>query len=326
MMTRLVILDRLRSSSAWVTGSDIGAELHITRSAVAKHVQALRIAGYSIEACCGRGYRFVSPSSSLLAPEVRRLSKCATMGKTRYMHFAAVGSTNTSARELAERGGPEGAVVVAEMQLAGKGRKGRDWASPPETGIYATLLLRPTLPLEDTPLLTLISAIAAAKAVAEATGLEPMIKWPNDILVNGKKVAGILTEVSSDVDRVEFALIGLGINVNTPLDALPERPIFPATSLAIEAGAPQSRTAILAKWLDHFEVAYNQLIAGERRSLLDQWKSLANIIGRRATIQRVHDTVEGAITDIDADGALLLKTPKGDLLRILSGDVSFSGS
>ncbi len=323
MRTRTAILNELRACGTWITGAAMGEALGVSRAAVSAHVRALRRAGYDIEAVRSRGYRFRAASEQLIAAEVHRLSKCQTMGQSTFVHHMSIHSTNASARELAEQGCPEGTLVVAEEQTEGKGRKGRDWASPPGTGIYATLALRPRLPLEDTPLLTLLSAVAAAEAIRAITTLRASIKWPNDILINGRKVAGILTEVSSDVDQVEFALIGMGLNVNTPAEDLPDRPIFPATSLAIEAGAPQPRAALLAKWLDLFEAEYTLLLQGKRHRLLERWKELANITGKHATIKRVHDSVSGTIEDIDADGALLLRTPDGTCVRILSGDVKF---
>jgi len=307
----------------WLTGDALSCDLGISRAAVSKHVRALRQAGYQIDTAPNRGYCFRSAPDLLLADEVQPMATSKIIGKSQYQHYNTIGSTNAEARRMAEAGCPEGTLVVAEEQTSGKGRKGREWISPRQTGIYATLVLRPTLPLEDTPLLTLLAAIATAEAIIASTGTTPTIKWPNDILVNGKKVAGILTEVSSEVDRVEFALIGIGLNVNTPAKVLPKRLIFPATSLAIETGTPQHRPALLARWLEHFETEYAQLTAGNRQPLLDHWKTLASIIGRRVTIRRIHDSVSGTVEDIDCDGALLLHTPDGQSLRILSGDVSF---
>jgi len=302
----------------------MGKELGVSRAAISAHVKALQKAGYGIVSAGRRGYRLESAPDLLSAFEVHPLSAATTMGKVRYVYEQTIDSTNTRARHLAEKGCPEGTVVIAEEQTEGKGRKGREWVSPSGMGIYATLVLRPRLPLEDTPLLTLVTAVATADAINRAAGMTPTIKWPNDILVNDRKTAGILTEVSSDVDQVDFALIGLGLNVNTPEEELPRRPIFPATSLAIESGKPQSRAALLAAWLDCFETEYAQLIAGKRERLLERWKSRAMIMGRNVTIRRVHDTVEGTITDIDMDGALLLDTREGERQRILSGDITFA--
>jgi BirA family transcriptional regulator, biotin operon repressor / biotin---[acetyl-CoA-carboxylase] ligase len=323
MNSRSSILHKLRSTDDWLTGDTLSENLNISRAAVSKHVRALRQLGYEIETAPNRGYCLKSAPDLLLADEVQPLAKSKTIGQTGYKYFATVGSTNTEARRLAEKGAPEGTIVIAEEQTAGKGRKGRDWVSPKQTGIYATLILRPTLPIEDTPLLTLLAAVATCEAIVTSTGIPPTIKWPNDILMNGKKVAGILTEVSSEVDRVEFALIGMGLNVNTPAEALPERMIFPASSLAAETGTPVKRTALLACWLEEIETEYAQLIAGNRNALLDHWKALSGIMGRRVRIQRVHDSISGTIEDIDSDGALLLITPDGESLRVLSGDVSF---
>ncbi len=323
MSTRSSILRQLRSADDWITGDLLSRDLGISRAAVSKQVRALRDSGYSITTVPNRGYRFESAPDLLLADEILPLTTCRTFGKARYTHFHSVGSTNAQAHGLAEDGCPEGTVVVAEEQTEGKGRKGRDWSSPAGTGIYATLVLRPPLPLEDTPLLTLLTGVAAANAIIEATALPATIKWPNDLLVHEKKVAGVLTEVSSDIDRVDFVLIGFGLNVNTAPADLPRRPIFPATSLAAEVGTPQARKEILALWLANMESEYTKLLAGKRKRLLERWKALAGIIGRSATITRVTGDISGTVTDIDSDGALLLKTADGSEHRILSGDVKF---
>jgi BirA family biotin operon repressor/biotin-[acetyl-CoA-carboxylase] ligase len=323
MTTRSSILRQLRATDAWLTGDTLSGDLNISRAAVSKHVRALRELGYVIATAPNRGYHFQSAPNLLLADEVQPLATSKTIGQTAYSHFTTIGSTNTEAKRLAEKGHPEGTLVVAEEQTAGKGRKGRDWISPKQTGIYATLILRPTLPIEDTPLLTLMTAVATCEAIIAATGITPTIKWPNDILVNGKKVAGILTEVSSEVDRVEFALIGFGLNVNTSKRELPKRALFPATSLSAETGNHHPRALLLACWLDRMEREYRQLQAGERTPLLEHWKSLTDIMGRRVVIDRVHDTVQGTVFDIDSDGALRVKAPNGESLRVLSGDVRF---
>jgi len=307
----------------WLTGEILSQDLNISRAAVSKHVSNLRKLGYQIETAPNRGYHFQSAPDLLLGDEVQPLTKSRFIGQAGYVHYTTIGSTNAEARQLAEQGRPEGTLVVAEEQTAGKGCKGRDWASPKHRGIYATLILRPTLLIEDTPLLTLLAAVATCEAIMASTGVTPTIKWPNDILLNGKKIAGILTEVFSEIDSVEFALIGIGLNVNTPARELPKRLIFPATSLCAEMGTPLDRKTILARWLEQMEVEYTQLTTGNRSQLLEHWKSLAHIEGRRAVIQRVNDTIKGTIEDIDPDGALRLRTQNGESVRVLSGDVSF---
>ena len=323
MNKRSSILHLLRSGDTWISSNTLCRELDISRAAISKHVKSLRQLGYLIKTAPNRGYRFISAPDLLLPDEVLPLCSSSTMGKAQYHHHRTITSTNSEARSLAEAGCPEGTLVVAETQTAGKGRKGREWVSPQNSGIYASLVLRPYLPLEDTPLLTLMTAVVTAEAIIEATGITPTIKWPNDILVNGRKTAGILTEVSSEIDSVEYALIGIGINVNTPVKALPKRPIFPASSLAVESGASQSRTELLAKWLGIFELEYLKLIGGSRTQLLNHWKSLSDIIGRQVTINRINETITGTITDIDSDGALRLKTKGGKIRKVLSGDIKY---
>jgi len=323
MNTRSSILYKLRNNEGWISSASLCQELNISRAAISKQVKILCEHGYDIATAPRRGYCYKSAPNLLLSNEVLPQCRAKTVGRAQYHHNLTIDSTNTFARNLAESGCPHGTLIVAETQTDGKGRKDRDWVSPAGCGIYATLVLRPTLAPEDTPLLTLMTAIAAAESIIETTNLNPVIKWPNDILVNGKKIAGILTELSSDMDRVEYVLIGIGINVNTPRKQLPKRPIFPASSLAGESGKKYSRQKLLAKFLEIFETEYKNLIKGNRQQLLDHWKSLSDIIGRQVTIKRINDAPSGVITDIDSDGALQLKTKTGEFIKILSGDISY---
>ncbi len=262
-------------------------------------------------------------NESLTAATVLPLAAARVLGKSRYQHLQTTGSTNADAHRLGEDGAPHGTLVVAESQTQGKGRQGRDWISPTGQGIYATLLLRPSgLAVEDTPLLTLLAAVAAVEAINRTCpGLGPSIKWPNDILVRQRKVAGILSEAAYAGQTLDFVLVGIGINVNTPVEALPRRPLYPATSLATEAGHPLSRHALLAHWLTRMEDWLLILMEGGHVSLREQWMQYAGMTGRQVTVQQQSESIQGTVTGIANDGSLLLRTTDGQIQRILSGDV-----
>ncbi len=261
----------------------------------------------------------------LSAMHVLPLAGTGQIGRQVYQYLQTTASTNTDARALAVAGAPHGSLVVAETQTAGRGRHDRPWLSPPGQGIYATLLLRPSgLPAAQSPLLTLLAAVAAVEAITRTVpGLVPSIKWPNDILIGGRKVAGILAEMDDGMAAAPCILLGIGINVNTPLDRLPERPIYPATSLALEAGHAVSRAALLAAWLQRVEHWLERLESGQHEALLARWTECACMTGRRVSVTRQTGVVQGIASGIDTDGALLLRTDDNHTLRILSGDLRF---
>jgi BirA family biotin operon repressor/biotin-[acetyl-CoA-carboxylase] ligase len=323
MNNRNVILKKLRSADGWVSSALLCRDCSISRAAVSKHIKNLRDSGYEIEACTNRGYRFISAPDLLTSNEIMHLCRTNIIG-SEFHHFMSLSSTNEHARKLAENNAPDGTLVIAESQTNGHGRKGRHWESPTGSGIYVTLILRPKLPLERTPLLTLAASVAVADAVAQTTGTLPAIKWPNDILLNDGKIAGILTEVSAEIDYVDYVLVGIGINVNTRLELLPERPIFPATSIAAETSSQHSRRRILADLLQNFDQLYLQMQSDDSGTMLKRWKNFSNTIGRRVTITMVNKTLRGTVTDIGDDGALILKTSRGHSQKIFSGDISFN--
>ncbi len=324
MSTRDAVLNHLKASPDWLSGQAISDDLGCSRAAVAKHMRTLEREGYRIESAPRRGYRLAGVPDRLIASEVQPLLHTDTFGRECYQHADTTGSTNDDARILAAKGCPSGALVVAETQSAGRGRHGREWVSPPGGGIYATLVLRPQLALEHVPLFTLTAAVAAADAVAAVCDLAPTIKWPNDLLVNSRKVVGILTEAVSEVESVDFLLIGIGINVNTPAVQLPERPIYPASSLAIEAGRPLDRKALLAAWVERMEFWNTRLEARAFDELLSAWHAYAGIIGRGVIITQPHGEVHGTVQGTAEDGALLLERDDGTHCRILSGDLRFA--
>ena len=244
------ILELLRRQEGFLSGEDIGRELSITRAAVWKGIKKLREEGYEIEAVTNRGYRLTNPETMYNKRELEQGLKTKTMGQSIYF-YEETDTTNNRARELAQEGAPEGTLVVAEKQTAGRGRRGKVWESPLGTGIWMSLVLRPQIMPAEASVLTLLCGLATAEAIKAETGLSAGIKWPNDILINGKKAVGILTEMDCEMSEVHFVIPGIGINVNTA--SFPPEIADIATSLYLECGKTVSRRRLVHKVLERLE-------------------------------------------------------------------------
>lgn len=314
-----ILLSMMTESKEYISGEDISRRLGVSRTAVWKYIEDLRKAGYVIEALPRRGYRLLERPDKLLPTEVRSGLSTKILGQVVH-YFPQVGSTNDVARKLAQQGADEGTLVVAEEQTSGRGRRGRNWLSPAGTGIFASLVLRPNLLPAQAPVLTLTAAVAGAEAIRQLTNLPVGIKWPNDLLINGRKVAGILTEISAEIDSIFYVIIGIGINVNT--NSFPDELKDIATSLAREGGQAVSRQRLLQLFLLRLEKWYYSLLEGGQDKVLDRWRELSVTLGRQVTIFSPNFTVQGLALDIDQEGALLLQTADHKIVRILSGDVS----
>ncbi|GAB4415011.1 MAG: biotin--[acetyl-CoA-carboxylase] ligase [Thermodesulfovibrionales bacterium] len=235
---------------------------------------------------------------------------------------AAVDSTNTLAMVLGDKGAPHGTVVVADMQYKGRGRLGRTWVSPPGVNIYMSVLLRPAIKSEDATLLTIMAAVACARAIRTATGLQVKIKWPNDLMVSDKKVGGILTEIKSCERRIIFAVIGVGINVNASMEDFPPDVRSAATSIRNETAKEQSRDLLIADILNELDRWYAILIMAGRKTLLDEWRCHTSTLKRSVTVTLGKEVYSGIAEDIDDEGMLMLKLPSGVLKKISAGDLT----
>jgi BirA family biotin operon repressor/biotin-[acetyl-CoA-carboxylase] ligase len=262
----------------------------------------------------------MSVSDILLPCEIVEGLDTEVFGRKEIIHYRETDSTNARARELADGGAPEGTLVVAERQTRGRGRKGRAWFSPPGAGIYASLILRPSMPANETTRITFLTAVAAAEALLHLTELDVRIKWPNDLLVNGKKIAGILTEINTERGALDYAVVGLGMNVNTP--GFPDDIKETATSVLIETGKPFPRTGILREYLKRQEENLRGLQTSGFEPILRRWKELADTIGRRIRVEMTDKTYVGRVENIDPQGVLILKDREGVSHRIVSGDVA----
>lgn len=324
---KLDVLQRLKGRMGeWVSGDELSQGLGITRAAVSKHIASIKQQGYLVESAPGKGYLLTETPDLLSEEEIQDGLATQRMGQAGVIHFAETDSTNVRAREAAMDGAPEGTLLVAESQTAGKGRKGRSWLAGPGEGLLFSLILRPRIEPSRAALITLMTAVSVAEAIIEETGIEARIKWPNDILVHGKKLSGILTEMSMELDAVDHVITGVGLNVNTPPDAFDESIVSIATSIFAETGKPHSRVKLLKAILTKFESCYDTLVDEGAGTILCRWKELSDIIGRRVRVDLVRGEVSGVVDDIAPDGVLLLKDDAGEFHRILSGDVIYQES
>ena len=321
------ILTALRRAGVGsVSGADLAQQLGMSRAAVWARIEELRKLGYEITANPHQGYRLLSTPDALHADDLlARLPDNQIVGRDIRV-FEETNSTNDVAEKLARDGVKEGVVVFAEAQKKGRGRLGRHWLSPARKGLWFSVLLRPDLRPQSATQLTVVAATALARAIRRQTNLTPEIKWPNDILLRGKKVAGILTELSAELDHIKFVIIGIGVDVNLTSTDLPPDLRKLATSLRIESGHPVSRPELAAAVLRELDADYARLRAGQFEALADEWVAQCTTIGRSVTI-RIGDRVQRGVAEaLDAEGALLLRTQHGRLERILGGDVTVEKS
>jgi len=312
-------LQVLRAASDAISGERLAAQLGLSRAAVWKRVHRLKAQGYVIEGSPRRGYRLLGLPDKLLPEEVLQGLKARVFTGPVH-HFETLNSTNDLAKDLAARGAPEGTVVVAEAQTGGRGRLGREWNSPPGVGLYVSLILRPPLPPMELPQITLTTAVAVVRAVHRVASLAPGIKWPNDLLLNGKKLAGILTEMETESDRIRYVVVGLGVNVNNP-DFPPELAAT-ATSLTLAVGGAFSRVQLLQAWLEEFEALYGWFLNQRFPEILEEWKRHTVTLGRAVTVRQGTRQISGKALDVAPDGALLLRTDNGELVRVTSGEIT----
>ena len=317
------ILRQLRTTNEYVSGQMLCDELGVSRTAVWKAINQLKEEGYTIEAVQNKGYKITGYPDILTAEEIEsQLNPGDTVKKVVYA--PEIDSTNNEVRRMAEQGAPEGTLVVAENQTAGKGRRGRRWDSPKGSGIWYSFLLRPEFAPEHASMLTLLAAMAVQNSVKEVTGLDGLIKWPNDIVVNGKKVCGILTEMSTEEDAIRYVVVGIGINANTT--DFPEEIRATATSLALELGHPVCRAAVINGVMCAFEEYYGRYRETLDMSLLKELynQKLVNA-EREVKVLAPGGDYTGISHGINDAGELIVELPDGSIREINSGEVSVRG-
>jgi BirA family biotin operon repressor/biotin-[acetyl-CoA-carboxylase] ligase len=316
------ILGWLREARGALSGEELARRLGCSRAAVCKRMAALRRQGYRIEARHAAGYALAAMPDRVgpaeLAPHLR--------GNWREVHwFETVDSTQRVARELARAGAPEGTIVVAEGQTAGRGRLGRSWHAPPGMNLYCSILLRPPLPPAAVPQIALVAGTAVAAAIAEETGVRPAIKWPNDVLLGGRKVAGILTEMDSEVERVHHVIAGIGVNLNAPRASFPPELRPKASSLLAATGRRVDRAAFTARLLAALEARYGRYLSVGFSSVRSEWESFSCLTGTEVRVASPSGELTGRVLGLDDDGALRLRRAGGRVVRIVAGEVTVRG-
>jgi len=317
------ILKALRSEkNGSVSGAELSQKLGVSRAAIWARIDDLRKLGYDIEASPHLGYRLVSVPDVLHADDLRsRLPGVKVVGRDIRV-FQETTSTNDIIEKLARDGVKEGVVVFAESQTKGRGRLGRKWISPPAKGLWFSVLLRPDLRPQAATQLTVATATALARAIRRQTNLSPEIKWPNDILIGERKVAGILTELSAELDHVKYLILGIGVDVNLSASEFPVELRKIATSLKIETGRAVNRADLATAILEELDADYARICSGQFESVAAEWEEQCATIGRNVAIRIGDRAIQGRAESLDSDGALLLRTEHGRLERIIGGDVT----
>ena len=317
------ILKMLRETDGYISGQELCNKFGVSRTAIWKVMKQLKEAGYNIEAQQNKGYHIVSAPDVMDAAELKSIWKPKWVG-CEILYFDSIDSTNTKAQELAEKGYPSGTLVVADKQIAGKGRRGRNWESPSGCGIFMTLMLKPDINPNNASMLTLVSALAVAKALADITGKDAKIKWPNDIVIDGRKVCGILTEMSAQFDYINNIVIGIGINVNN--SSFPEEISATASSLRLLSGGKKYRRAeIIEKIMEYFEKYYSIFLETEDLSaLVDEYDAMLVNMKKQVKVLDPKEPFEGKAMGITKTGELIVDTWESRKL-VSSGEVSVRG-
>ncbi|HIX14144.1 MAG TPA: biotin--[acetyl-CoA-carboxylase] ligase [Candidatus Hungatella pullicola] len=316
------VLKALKECDGYLSGQELCSQLGVSRAAVWKVIRQLEGEGYDIEAVRNRGYRLVGQKNAFGQAE---LECCldGSFGKP-VQYYPVVDSTNTRAKALAEEGASHGTLVVADCQESGKGRRGRSWTSPSGVNLYMSLILRPDILPSLASMVTLVAALAVRKGILETAGCETQIKWPNDLVSGGKKVCGILTEMSAELEGIHYIVVGIGINAN--IDAFPPEVAETATSIFLETGERISRSRLAAAVMKAFEEYYDQFIeAGSLKNLVDEYNEKMANKDRTVKVLDPAGEYQRVALGINEKGELLVKTDSGHIRRIVSGEVSVRG-
>jgi len=321
LTSRDKILNLFRSHpDEYLSGQEISRTLDISRAAVWKQVKALRELGFEIEAKHSAGYRLVAVPDLLLASEIESGLDTRLLGRSVVAH-TEIDSTNTELRQLAEAGAVEGTVVVADRQSAGRGRLGRRWESPSGVNLYCSILLRPDIPLHQASQLTFLSAVAVAETLDDVCGLHAKVKWPNDILVGGAKISGLLNEMNAETEQIHFVILGIGVNLNMLAEQFPSELNYRATSVVLETGRLVDRLLFLRTLLEKLDSYYSEFLIDGFIPIRRRWEALCNTINTAVEVDMGRRKLTGTVIGLDSDGALRLQLEDGTIEKILAGDV-----
>lgn len=318
--TRERLISLLSDSEDYISGQKLSEIIGCSRTAVWKHIEELRKEGYVVEAVQKKGYRIIERPNNLHPGEIKHQLNTEKMGQAiHYEH--SVTSTQEIAHKHALNGADEGTIIIADEQTSGRGRLGRSWHSPKGNGIWMSIILRPNIPPQKAPQLTLLAAVSVVQGIEEVTGLDAQIKWPNDILIDGKKVVGILTELQAEADRVNSVIIGVGINVNTPEEMFPEDISKIATSLKVESGKEIERAHLVRAIMENLEKLYYLYLEHGFAPIKLLWEGSAASLGKRVRVRTITGELYGKAQGITDEGVLLVEDDEGEVHRVYSADI-----
>lgn len=321
---RKVILNAFREANGeYISGEKLANKIGCSRTAVWKHIEELKKEGFQVEAVRKKGYLLIDHSKKLSADEIYLGLHTEEIGRSVYF-YETVPSTQKLAKELALNGANHGTLIVADEQTEGRGRLVRNWYSPKGTGLWMSLIIRPEIAIQQAPQLTLLTAVAVVEAIKDVAGIQPEIKWPNDILISGKKVCGILTELQAEESHIQSLIIGIGINVNQKQEDFPSELQTIATSLKIEADKLIDRTKLLQCFCYRFEKLLNTYIDNGFLPIKQLWEGYSCSIGREITARTLNGNYHGLALGINEDGVLLLKQQSGEIREIYSADIEIT--
>jgi len=306
----------------FISGEQLSMKFKCSRTAIWKQIQRLKRQGYQFEAISRVGYRLMSQPERLTFHGLTAKIKTKVMGRQLRL-MDKTESTQTAAHHWVEEGAEEGALIIAEQQTSGRGRMGRHWHSPPGKGVWMSLILKPRIPIHFAPQLTLLTAVALCRTINKI-GIAAGIKWPNDLLVAGKKICGILLESNAEDERLKYVIAGIGISANLQEEDYPEELRMKATSLFIESGKPVSREQLIADFLLEFECLYEIFQQEGFAPIRTLWEALSVSLNRHIRIQTLQGWVEGTASGIDSMGALQLIKSDGSMVKMYSGDIELS--
>lgn len=316
------ILKLLKESEGYLSGQELCERFGVSRTAIWKVIRQLEEEGYKIEAVRNKGYHFIDSCDIMTKTEIESCIR-GKFGRVVEYHDA-IDSTNISAKRLAEEGAQSGTLVVSDCQIAGRGRRGREWVSPSGTNVFMSLILRPDILPGSASMLTLVAALAVHEGIRQETGLEAFIKWPNDIVANGKKLCGILTEMSAELEGIHYVVAGIGINVN--MEEFPQEVSSMATSLYLETGKKVRRSSLIASVLEAFERYYEEFISqGDLSGLISVYNSCMINAGKEVKILDHAGDYTGKALGINEKGELLVEMQSGEVKHVISGEVSVRG-
>lgn len=319
------ILSMLKNSKdSFISGQRISEEIGVSRAAIWKYINKLKEEGYDIDSISKNGYKLVSSPDLVTFHEINDYLNTKYIGKS-IIHFDTIDSTNTKAKELASKGAENGTIVISEEQISGRGRFERKWCSPKFKGIWMSIILRPDIDPINAATITLIGAAAVNEALKDFQ-IKTEIKWPNDIILNNKKLCGILTEMNSELNQINYLIMGIGVNVNISLEEFPKEIQTIATSLKAESGKNFSRQKLAAAILNHFEKFYEKFVKEDNLSpIIDICKENSFLIGKEIQLYNRGVLTVAKAVDINESGLLIIEHEDGTIEKVISGEVSLHG-